>query len=303
MFLSHLFIRLIFCCRTDVGTLQSRSVRLSRRILHSQRVFRVALYPILHCSSPPLAFGWVSDARTENLVVGSLESLLIVLEAETDCSVFWMIQNKFSITTLVSQNESHTGIFLDGVSRVQVLKSRWCTYGQGRLQARLGDLVYAVALSTRRVLILNWRLYRVFYGLMVCPWCAYSQTMISEASPSSNVCFFPLYSAWSVLRCCFLRRFLYFSLFSVVNIHSIVCVGHLLKSKCDILARLRHSSDYSSLKRLYLPQGSLTTCRSRSCLACEHPRPRLAPLGSNTMFFAGSFITLIIHGGREEESF
>lgn len=27
------------------------------------------------------------------------------------------------------------------------------------------------------------RLYQVFYGLMVCPWYAYSQTMISEVSP------------------------------------------------------------------------------------------------------------------------
>lgn len=30
---------------------------------------------------------------------------------------------------------------------------------------------------------LHSRLYQVFYGLMVCPWYAYSQTMISEVSP------------------------------------------------------------------------------------------------------------------------
>lgn len=28
-----------------------------------------------------------------------------------------------------------------------------------------------------------YRLYQVFYGFMVCPWYAYSQTMISEVSP------------------------------------------------------------------------------------------------------------------------
>ena len=27
------------------------------------------------------------------------------------------------------------------------------------------------------------RLYQAYYGLMVCPWYAYSQTMISEVSP------------------------------------------------------------------------------------------------------------------------
>ncbi|GLB40291.1 putative vacuolar effluxer which mediate the efflux of amino acids resulting from autophagic degradation [Lyophyllum shimeji] len=41
-------------------------------------------------------------------------------------------------------------------------------------------------------------LYQVFYGLMVCPWYAYSQTMISEVSPSPQM-------------------FLFFALFSVVG--------------------------------------------------------------------------------------
>ena len=31
-------------------------------------------------------------------------------------------------------------------------------------------------------------LYQAYYGLMVCPWYAYSQTMISEVSPLSQMC-------------------------------------------------------------------------------------------------------------------
>ena len=31
--------------------------------------------------------------------------------------------------------------------------------------------------------IVVFRLYQVYYSLMVCPWYAYSQTMISEVSP------------------------------------------------------------------------------------------------------------------------
>ena len=31
------------------------------------------------------------------------------------------------------------------------------------------------------------RLYQVFYGFMVCPWYAYSQTMISEVSPQPQM--------------------------------------------------------------------------------------------------------------------
>ena len=33
------------------------------------------------------------------------------------------------------------------------------------------------------------RLYQAYYGLMVCPWYAYSQTMISEVSPLSQMYF------------------------------------------------------------------------------------------------------------------
>lgn len=36
------------------------------------------------------------------------------------------------------------------------------------------------------------RLYQAYYGLMVCPWYAYSQTMISEVSPLQQMYVFPL---------------------------------------------------------------------------------------------------------------
>ena len=32
------------------------------------------------------------------------------------------------------------------------------------------------------------RLYQAYYSLMVCPWYAYSQTMISEVSPLPQMC-------------------------------------------------------------------------------------------------------------------
>jgi len=52
--------------------------------------------------------------------------------------------------------------------------------------------------------------YQVFYGLMICPWYAYSQTMISEVSPLSQM-------------------FLFFALFSVVGKTS-AFIGPLVSS-------------------------------------------------------------------------
>ncbi|KAG1759193.1 MFS general substrate transporter, partial [Suillus occidentalis] len=57
-------------------------------------------------------------------------------------------------------------------------------------------------------------LYQVFYGLMVCPWYAYSQTMISEVSPLPQMHSF---------------RFLFFALFSVVGKTS-AFIGPLVSS-------------------------------------------------------------------------
>ena len=63
------------------------------------------------------------------------------------------------------------------------------------------------------------RLYQVFYGLVVCPWYAYSQTMISEVSPlpqmyvchTKSFLFHMSDLIWGGLF-----RFLFFALFSVV---------------------------------------------------------------------------------------
>ncbi|KAJ8587711.1 MFS general substrate transporter [Rhizopogon salebrosus TDB-379] len=61
-------------------------------------------------------------------------------------------------------------------------------------------------------------LYQVFYGLMVCPWYAYSQTMISEVSPLPQM----HYTNPSF-------RFLFFALFSVVGKTS-AFIGPLVSS-------------------------------------------------------------------------
>ena len=59
------------------------------------------------------------------------------------------------------------------------------------------------------------RAYQVFGGLMVCPWYAYSQTMISEVSPQPQ-----MYGVTSLGRASLFMlnyRFLFFALFSVVS--------------------------------------------------------------------------------------
>lgn len=44
-------------------------------------------------------------------------------------------------------------------------------------------------------------LYQAYYGLMVCPWYAYSQTMISEVSPLPQMfLFFALFSVVRIIR-------------------------------------------------------------------------------------------------------
>lgn len=55
-----------------------------------------------------------------------------------------------------------------------------------RIQARLGNLVSSYSISTADHYANNQlflRVWQAYYGLMVCPWYAYSQTMISEVSP------------------------------------------------------------------------------------------------------------------------
>jgi len=75
------------------------------------------------------------------------------------------------------------------------------------------------------------RLYQAFYGLMVCPWYAYSQTMISEVSPLPQM--YVLFS-WHimlsnlqgvakvlVLRALFGRTPLFFASWSSIKINSL----------------------------------------------------------------------------------
>ena len=58
------------------------------------------------------------------------------------------------------------------------------------------------------------RLYQAFYGLMVCPWYAYSQTMISEVSPHPQM----YVIVFVVVDDAYVDdRFLFFALFSVVS--------------------------------------------------------------------------------------
>ena len=57
--------------------------------------------------------------------------------------------------------------------------------------------------------------YQAFYGLLVCPWYAYSQTMIAEVSPLPQMCV-----GIVAHRCRFLMlddRYLFFALFSVIG--------------------------------------------------------------------------------------
>ena len=71
--------------------------------------------------------------------------------------------------------------------------------------------------------------------------------------------------------------------------------GSPAEAKYDKVARLRHSSDHSSPRRVYLPQGILTTCRSLSCLACELIRPRFAaPLVLTRLFFSEIFSSIFL---------
>lgn len=57
--------------------------------------------------------------------------------------------------------------------------------------------------------------YQAFYGLMVCPWYAYSQTMISEVSPLPQMYYPSFLIRGSAAKPRY--RFLFFALFSVVR--------------------------------------------------------------------------------------
>ncbi|CCL99290.1 uncharacterized protein FIBRA_01306 [Fibroporia radiculosa] len=58
-------------------------------------------------------------------------------------------------------------------------------------------------------------LYQAYYGLMVCPWYAYSQTMISEVSPMPQM--YMIIASTSSFANGIFDRFLFFALFSVIG--------------------------------------------------------------------------------------
>ncbi|KAI0303673.1 MFS general substrate transporter [Multifurca ochricompacta] len=90
--------------------------------------------------------------------------------------LFWLVQKKFNVST--------KNMLLFNVFWILVL-TIWGLIG-----------VHTNKVGFKHV----WEiwLYQVFYGLMVCPWYAYSQTMISEVSPVPQI-------------------FLFFALFSVIG--------------------------------------------------------------------------------------
>ena len=89
---------------------------------------------------------------------------------------FWFIQRRFGLTTKTMFNAIAVGIILlDGWGMIGIWTNRFGFHN-----------VWEV-----------W-LYQVFYGLFVCPWYSYSQTMISEVTPRG-------------------REFLFFSLFSIIG--------------------------------------------------------------------------------------
>jgi MFS-type transporter involved in bile tolerance (Atg22 family) len=89
---------------------------------------------------------------------------------------FWNIQKRWSLSTKTMFNAIAVGIILlDGWGMIGIWTSRFGFHH-----------VWEV-----------W-VYQVFYGLFVCPWYSYSQTMISEVTPRG-------------------KEFLFFSLFSIVG--------------------------------------------------------------------------------------
>jgi hypothetical protein len=150
----------------------------------------------------------------------------------------------------------------------------WCMDSQVWLQAHLGNLVCEPSPLYCNTSLNYRRLYQVFYGLVVCPWYAYSQTMISEVSPGPQMCvqdLITLLYTHKLLGTVF--RFLFFALFSVVGVQ---IQPRKASSKSWVsnsrLAKLQHLLALSSPVRLSLPPATMTTCRSRSCLDCRSCR-------------------------------
>lgn len=89
---------------------------------------------------------------------------------------FWVVQKKFKLSTKTMFTAIMIGIlFLDGWGMVGIWTDKFGFHNEWEF----------------------W-LYQVYYGLFVCPWYSYSQTMISEVTPRG-------------------KEFLFFSLFSIMG--------------------------------------------------------------------------------------
>ncbi|KAN0093258.1 Autophagy-related protein 22-like protein [Tylopilus felleus] len=99
--------------------------------------------------------------------------------------VFWLIQKKYKISTKQANAFFQCLLDIGLLKSLPTILTIWGLVG-----------VHTNKFGFKHV----WEiwLYQVFYGLMVCPWYAYSQTMISEVSPLPQM-------------------FLFFALFSVIG--------------------------------------------------------------------------------------
>ncbi|KIM40550.1 hypothetical protein M413DRAFT_73122 [Hebeloma cylindrosporum] len=151
---------------------------------------------VLSCCCSTLCLGRGDVLNTTVTVIATLQNsvvsystmdltlLLIVGTVAQGLGIylFWLVQKRYKIST---KSVGSILILLSLIFLLPQVLTMWGLVG-----------VHTEKFGFKHVWE-NWA-YQVFYGLMVCPWYAYSQTMISEVSP---------------LR----QMFLFFALFSVVG--------------------------------------------------------------------------------------
>ncbi|SJL19042.1 related to autophagy protein (Atg22) [Armillaria ostoyae] len=157
---------------TVIGTLQNRFVQSpSDADLLTPRASSVVAYSTLQL--------------TLLLIVG-------IVTQGMGIYLFWLVQKRYSIST--------KAMLLFNVFWIIVL-TIWGLIGVHTDKfgfKHVWEIWFAVLYCYIILVTSSQRLYQAFYGLLVCPWYAYSQTMISEVSPLSQM-------------------FLFFALFSVVG--------------------------------------------------------------------------------------
>lgn len=116
---------------------------------------------------------------------------------------FWSVQKRFRLTTKTMFSAVAVGIILlDGWGMIGIWTDKFGEYGPSFLSC--SDHVQPEPLQILRKANAGFHhiwevwVYQAFYGLFVCPWYSYSQTMISEVTPRG-------------------REFLFFSLFSIIG--------------------------------------------------------------------------------------